>query len=402
MASETGIETACAPAGAGPLPAGEVAGLGPLARYRLARRLMDEFAVDTGLEGGAPPRRYLWTDAFAVCNYLGLHRESGEGRDLDLALRLIDQVHHVLGRHRPDDPRRGWLSGLDEAEGERHPTRGGLRIGKPLPERRLDEPYDAEREWDRDGQYLHYLTQWMHALRRAAEASGQAIFHRWAVELARAAHAGFRRPGPPPRLAWKMSVDLARPLVPSTGQHDPLDLWLAALELVAGAPGERPDLERELAEAGALCDDARWETDDPLGAGALALATHRLLQLELRHGVDDRGLLRPLVAATRRSCERVARLAPLDQPASHRLAFRELGLSLGLHALARVEPPESLPRGVRDDLAALARLGALAGRIDAFWSEPEARRNRTWSAHADIDSVMLATSLHPAGYLGPS
>lgn len=401
MASESGTATACAPAGAGPLPAGGGAGPGPLARYRLARRLMDEFAVDTGLEGGAPPRRYLWTDAFAVCNYLGLHRESGEGRDLDLALRLVDQVHHVLGRHRPDDARRGWLSGLDEAEGERHPTRGGLRIGKPQPERRPDEPYDAEREWDRDGQYLHYLTQWMHALRRVAEETGQAVFHRWAVELARAAHAGFRRPGPPPRLAWKMSVDLARPLVPSTGQHDPLDAWLADLELVAGAPGERPDLERELAEAGALCDDAHWETDDPLGAGALALATHRLIQLEIRYGVDDRGLLRPLAAATRRSCERVARLAPLDRPAAHRLAFRELGLSLGLHALARLEPPESLPRGVRDDLAAVARHAALATRIDAFWSEPEARRNRTWIAHAEINSVMLATSLCPTGYLGP-
>jgi hypothetical protein len=395
MASETAVVSAPAP------PASEGAGPGPLARYRLARRLMDEFAVDTGLEGGAPPRRYLWTDAFAVCNFLGLHRESGERRDLDLALRLVDQVHHVLGRHRPDDARRGWLSGLDEAEGERHPTRGGLRIGKPLPERRPDEPYDPEREWDRDGQYLHYLTQWMHALHRVAAETGQESFHRWAVELARAAHAGFRRPAPT-RLAWKMSVDLARPLVPSMGQHDPLDLWLAELELVAEAPGERPDLAREIAAAAALCDDTHWETDDPLGAGALALATHRLSRLALRHGADDGGLLRPLVAATRRSCERVARLAPFDRPAHHRLAFRELGFSLGLHALSRIEAPESLPRGVRDDLAAAAtRHAALAVGIDAFWSEPEARRNRTWSAHADINSVMLATSLCPAGYLGP-
>jgi len=401
MASETPVAAAPAPAGAVPPLAGEDAGPGPLARYRLARRLMDEFAIDTGLEGGAPPRRYLWTDAFAVCNFLGLHRESGEGRDLDLALRLVDQVHHVLGRHRPDDARRGWLSGLDEAEGELHPTRGGLRVGKPLPERRPDEAYEPEREWDRDGQYLHYLTQWMHALQRVAEETGQASFHRWAVELARAAHAGFRRAGPPPRLAWKMSVDLSRPLVPSTGQHDPLDLWLAELELVAGAPGERPDLAREIAAAAALCDEAHWETDDPLGAGALALATHRLSRLALRHGADDRGLLRPLAAATRRSCERVARLAPFDRPAAHRLAFRELGLALGLHALWRVEAPESLPRGVRDDLAAAARHVGLAGRIDAFWSEPEARRNRTWIAHADINSVTLATSLCPAGYLGP-
>jgi hypothetical protein len=387
-------------------PASDGPGPGPLARYRLARRLMDEFAIDTGIEGGAPPRRYLWTDAFAVCNFLGLHRESGEGRDLDLALRLVDQVHHVLGRHRPDDARHGWLSGLAEPEGERHPTRGGLRIGKPLPERRQDEPFDAEREWDRDGQYLHYLTQWMHALRRAGQETGQATFHHWAVELAKTAHAAFTRAGSaaaPPRMAWKMSLDLRRPLVPSMGQHDPLDAWLVDLELAAdgAAAGEPTELERETAEAAALCAGAPWESDDPLGIGALALATVRLVHLVLRHGVDDRGLLRPLVAATRRSLERLARGDPFAAPAASRLAFRELGLALGLHGLARLGPPADLPRAVRDDLAALVRHAALASRIDGFWSGEAARRNRTWSAHGDINSVMLATSLCPAGYLGP-
>jgi hypothetical protein len=65
-------------------------------------------------------------DAFAVCNLLGLYRDSGERRHLDLALRLVDQVHHTLGRYRSDDPRQGWISGLDEETGERHPTAGGL------------------------------------------------------------------------------------------------------------------------------------------------------------------------------------------------------------------------------------------------------------------------------------
>ena len=42
----------------------------------LAKSLMDKFAVLTGLSpvGNLPPRRYLWTDAFAVCNFLGLAR----------------------------------------------------------------------------------------------------------------------------------------------------------------------------------------------------------------------------------------------------------------------------------------------------------------------------------------
>ena len=101
----------------------------PVTGTALARELMEEFAAATGLVGSAPRRRYLWTDAFAVCNFLGLHREAGDGRWLDLALRLVDQVHKILGRHRDDDARTGWICGLEGDEAELHPTIGGLRIG---------------------------------------------------------------------------------------------------------------------------------------------------------------------------------------------------------------------------------------------------------------------------------
>src|SRR5690606_31361795 len=201
-----------------------------VSRPRLARQLMEEFAEATGLEGDAPPRRYLWTDAFAVCNFLELHRMFGREHDRELALRLVDEVHHVLGKHRADDIRSGWLSGLGEEEGERHPTAGGLRIGKPLPERGEGEPYDARLEWERDGQYFHYLTQWMHALLRVSEATGDPVFRRWAMELARAAHRAFVRRDPTTgarRMVWKMSIGLDRALVPSTGLHDPLDAWIS-------------------------------------------------------------------------------------------------------------------------------------------------------------------------------
>src|SRR5690349_19170636 len=113
------------------------------------RALMLDYAALTGLSPrGETPRRYLWTDAFALCNLLELFRQTDDEQWRDLALRLVDQVHHTLGRHRSDDPRRGWLSGLDEAEGELHPTRGGLRIGKRLNERRAGEPPDERLEWD--------------------------------------------------------------------------------------------------------------------------------------------------------------------------------------------------------------------------------------------------------------
>ena len=38
------------------------------------REIMMEFARKTGLSpASGAPRRYLWTDAFAVCNFLGLY-----------------------------------------------------------------------------------------------------------------------------------------------------------------------------------------------------------------------------------------------------------------------------------------------------------------------------------------
>jgi hypothetical protein len=66
-----------------------------------ARELMERFAVRTGLQGGGAPRRYLWTDAFATCNALALWEATGDGRALRFAYALVDQVHEVLGRHRP-------------------------------------------------------------------------------------------------------------------------------------------------------------------------------------------------------------------------------------------------------------------------------------------------------------
>jgi len=123
-----------------------------VSRIKQAAALMDGFAQRTGLTSDQHPQRYLWTDAFAVCNFLGLARATGEPRYMQLALRLVDAVHRTLGRHRADAPSRGWISGLSEQAGAAHPTRGGLRIGKALPERGPQEPFHnlaSELQWKR-------------------------------------------------------------------------------------------------------------------------------------------------------------------------------------------------------------------------------------------------------------
>ncbi|NOR26749.1 MAG: hypothetical protein GQ542_20635, partial [Desulforhopalus sp.] len=204
----------------------------------LVRQIMTEFAEQTGLSPvGRLPSRYLWTDAFAVCNLLELYRQTGDDSFKSLALSLVDQVHETLGRYSENDTRTGWISGLGEGEGRLHPTAGGLRIGKKMNEREPADPFDEKMEWDRDGQYYHYLIKWMHALQCVGKATSKEVYYKWAGELAQKVHAGFvftsvmdgRK-----YIHWKMSIDLSRPLVPSMGLHDPLEGFLLYSQLQAG------------------------------------------------------------------------------------------------------------------------------------------------------------------------
>lgn len=369
-----------------------------------AIEIMDDFAERTGLTADRFPTRYLWTDAFAVCNWLGLHRETGDGRFLELATALVDQVHRVLGRHRPDDDRSGWISGATEAEGAEHPTAGGLRIGKPRNERAPGERYDPRAEWDRDGQYYHYLTKWMVALNRTWRETEDTTYHRYGVELARAVHAGFTMRFPVGRrLAWKMSIDLTRPLVPSSGHHDPLDGLITSSCLVATRPeGRDPTLlASEIDELRHLCAGGSWVTDDPLGIGGLLVDVLRCAQLAAMGNATGAEFLAVVLADCRAGLQKIEDLPFLRGPAAQRLAFRELGLALGLKAVSRLDGGR-IPAGARirqSDLDAVLGLAPAADRIVDFWSRDESRAAPTWASHRDISEVMWATCLSPDGFL---
>lgn len=374
---------------------------------RQCAALMQAFFERTGLIGGAAPRRYLWTDAFAVCNCIALAGGDAESPYAGLATRLVEQVHGVLGRHRADDARRGWISGLQDADAIRHPTAGGLRIGKPLPERAANAPLDPQLEWDRDGQYFHYLTRWMHALDQFAHAFGRDDARHWAVELAQAAYRGFVQhaaDGRPSRMAWKMSIDLTRPLVPSMGQHDPLDGLSTSLQLWARRDGAKPALEAQIRDYTALASLHDWRTDDPLGVGGLLSDACRLAQLDgvepLPGGGARNDLLVRLLDAALAGVATYARQQPLRQPAAQRLAFRELGLAIGLEGVARIGAAlRALPAPLSALLARLSDYQPLARSINDTWRDPQRQQTHAWRAHEDINAVMLATSLLPSGYL---
>ena len=379
----------------------------------MAKTIMAEFAESTGLsKPERPPRRYLWTDAFAVCNFLELYRQTDDDHWRRLALDLVDQVHHILGRHRKDDPRRGWLSGLGEEAGERHPTMGGLRIGKPLKERDPSEPQDDRLEWERDGQYYHYLTKWMHALERVSRVTGDPKFNSWAIELAKTAHAAFVYTSwaGAKRMYWKMSIDLSEPLVLSMGHHDPLDglityRWLqkAASDLsIAPEPG----LDSEIAELAALCKGINWATEDPLGIGGLLTDAYRVARLMTEAGMVGNRLVSDLLGASLVGLEAYTKARLEKLPAEYRLAFRELGMSVGLHVIQRIR---ALIEKSDDIFLDYEEIGAtidafepfmyLREAIESFWMEPQNRKSQTWIEHKDINSVMLATSLAPDTYL---
>lgn len=379
------------------------------------REIMEEFAGRTGLadRGSAPVRRYLWTDAFAVCNYLALYEQSGREEHLHLALGLVDQVHNILGRHRDDDPRSGWISGLAERDGRLHPTAGGLRIGKKFPERLPGEPFEEKLEWERDGQYYHYLTKWMHALCRVGDVIGDPLYAAWAAKLAVSTHSAFcyGAADGTKRLYWKMSIDLSRPLVSSMGHHDPLDGLITCMEIrqqTGKHPGTgSPDLEAVISDLAVMCRDANWTTPDPLGLGGLLIDAWRLAQLQSITGPDlPPHLLQEMLDAAVVGLSIYTRENSMHLPALHRLAFRELGLSIGLQAAARLESlamrrPDRFRHEFRLDslLEALDQYMPLHEQIEQFWLKPENREAASWTGHADINMVMLATSLAPEGFL---
>ena len=313
-------------------------------------------------------------------------------------------MHHELGRHRRDDSRTGWISGLSDVEAEAHPTRGGVRIGKQLPERAATEPYDPNLEWDRDGQYFHYLTKWMHALDQVARWTGQSTFNVWGRELADAAHRVFTYgPSEDRRMVWKLSIDRSRPLVSSMGHHDPLDGFVTCTELEATAvrAAAGPSLSVATSDFAQMIDLEGLATGDPLGLGGLLVDACRLAQLDV-----SSELIAPLLAAAVLGLRRYLSQPDLQAPA-HRRAFRELGLAIGLAGITMVEADAFTRKRDASGQASVAQLAQylpVRTEIESFWLRPCHRQTPTWVEHADINDVMLAACLAPEGFLalGPT
>jgi hypothetical protein len=203
-------------------------------------------------------------------------------------------------------------------------------------------------------------------------------------------------------MVWKKSVDLSRAVVPAMGHHDPLDGLVTCLQLEAtaaqldDAPANDPALADAVANFAGMVDPEALVTDDPLGIGGLLADAFRLSQVS-----PGDPLVSTLLGAATRGLERFATTGAWRAPARHRLAFRELGLAVGLAGVAMLArtPAPGLDAPARARLDELAEWAPLRDEIEMLWLAPEHRRGPSWLEHENINDVMLATALVPEGFL---
>jgi hypothetical protein len=209
---------------------------------------------------------------------------------------------------------------------------------------------------------------------------------------------------------WKMSIDLSRPLVGASGQHDALDGFITFREAQRAAAQAQikagvPDLSAAIDSLGTLCRNRDWTTDDPLGLGGLFFDACRLCQLMSEKWPDDIQLLQDVLEACRNGIAAILAAGHLHRPLSQRLPFRELGLAIGLRAFPAIVPTVTNKREF-DSRPALRRIvdlllphQLLSEQILRIWLSRAQRPDANWQAHQDINDVMLATALIPDTFL---
>jgi len=289
--------------------------------------------------------RYLWTDAFGVCNYITLYHQTGDVIYLDQADSLIQNVHDVLGKDRQGNK----ILGNSTKE---EPLHGGLRIGKQ----------DPEGTPNGDGQYFHYLTKWMFALNRMSLARGSEMYNNWAIQLAKGIHPKFVHNQ---HIYWKMSIDLSTPQVISEGNLDPYDGFVTYRLLQEVSPNKdilQPEIQQMSQMVHAKVQ--HYESDDLLDLGEALWLAHWFPEEEWSKLLSSRSL---------ESLQYLWSGGVFSLPARYRLAFREFGTTIGVqvnrktdsHWVDRVE------------------------EIHKFW------KSDLYSRDKDITPVMFCTSLIP-------
>ncbi len=117
----------------------------------------------------------------------------------------------------------------------------------------------------------------------------------------------------------------------------------------------------------------------------------RLAQLDVHPSLAS-----ALLVAASRGLSRVISRGELRGGSEARLAFRELGLAIGLAGLPAIAASSLAGDPALQDLRRYRELGEA---IVGYWCRADHRLASSWLEHRDINEVMLATSLAPDGAL---
>jgi len=165
-------------------------------------------------------------------------------------------------------------------------------------------------------------------------------------------------------------------------------------------------LDRATRDFAILLEGSDLATEDPLGIGGLLTDAWRMAQLVMMGGFNEPALLEKVLESALIGLRTFAGDNPLKYRARQRLAFRELGLAIGLKAAGKLrksveDNPHLFAPGspVHRSVAGLAGYLPLADIIERFWLDDKNREADSWTEHLDINMVMLATSLAPDGFL---
>ncbi|KAJ9612491.1 hypothetical protein H2200_004088 [Cladophialophora chaetospira] len=306
--------------------------------------------------------RYLWTDGFAVVNFLTLYSLTSESQYLTFARNLISTVHAILGYTRDGTSR---LPGATEHE----PLKGGLRIGK-----------HDESGSDGDGQYFHYLTVWMFALNRFTFVTGETWYNQQAIIMAKSILPKFMTDCETarPRMFWKLSMDLERPLVYSEGNLDPIDGYML---------DDDTALFKKIVDT--KVDD--YDSADTLDIGMTLWTAHWLTPEEEWASKQTKRVLYCL--------NRLMESGNFDKPTKRRLAFREFGTALGVRSVM-TEQISGVGFGQKEDSLG-AEVRKLPDLICHQWQEagivpiPEKQMQGRMAELMPITAVMYASALIP-------
>jgi hypothetical protein len=188
------------------------------------------------------------------------------------------------------------------------------------------------------------------------------------------------------------------------GLHDALDGFVTFREVQHIISKMRDktsasDLTAAITSISSSCRSKDWGTSDPLGIGGLLFDACWLSQLPRSSG--DHGLFEEITDACDDGVWAFVASRSLTRPAPQRLAFRELGLAIGLKAVPTILEPSkyAMKMGARLPKEPHLQYQALAEEIISAWLPYAQAPDELWRAHQDINDVMLATALIPNTFL---